>query len=951
MDRVTGRSLVTAVVAFSFCAALHTAAETMPKCATSALSGLPLPSTYAKNNDPGAYETIVGNFLKSYQYVSRGWCEDKAVRDTGPYVNGSYYGTHPAVRVWYSPEVARWIEGGRKGDLPDGAMIIKEQLKPPASQYDGWTPDEIHAFFNASYDWTFMIRDHNGSADGWYWGEIFSSPLDSYKPPFTVFNTGFGLYCTRCHASAESEHTFSASNNFKGLPGNYLTFVDDNSWFWNGGGVKPPATPAADARRELSPFAKLDLASPRLKELAADAHPHSMPAAMQAVASAPHPTVSNDWSHFYSGTTVTPKPNPLPGENYDHVVAAAGKPQHFFTSDQCFGCHAGAKSPGQPMLVTDDRVPNKPLVNIGPYGEWRWSPMGLAGRDPVFYAQLDSEIAYLTAHKPDQKVAITNLCFSCHNAMGERQLEMTSHGKEPYTLDIPMTTDLQSPNFEYGALGRDGISCAVCHHIQSTTHKSEMEFIEQDATGRFQLTNADQLEGPFENPVTIPMKNTLGVVPAHDSYTQNARVCGTCHTIHLPVLDAINETAKEKKAEECQQEKFSYEQATYLEWVNSSFQNVVGDPTRFSGGVKTCQDCHMSDSLNGNVLQTKIANVEDTQYPAAEHRAPNDQLNVPLRTSGVARHQFQGLNVYLLEMFNQFSNDLGVRTCDYMASGCSANPPTGGIPFAERNFLEQAAEQTATLAVSKPSVQGSTLTADVTVTNLTGHRFPSGVSFRRAFIDFCVRDAATNAILFESGRTNSIGAITDMQGNVLASEYNGSTGADVPGHGQAYQPHFWTGNPITNDKQVQIFEELLRDADGNFTTSFIRQDCHFKDNRILPLGWRKDGPDLKQFFGKPLEETWSDATGDDPHYQDPLGANGQAVVRYSVALPPGVSPTNVTITAQLFYQAIPPYFLRQRFEQAPTGTGTQRLYFVTSTLDTTKTAFPGWKLLVAQATP
>ena len=27
-------------------------------------------------------------------------------------------------------------------------------------------------------------------------------------------------------------------------------------------------------------------------------------------------------------------------------------------------------------------------VNVSPYGEWRWSPMGLAGRDPIFFAQL-----------------------------------------------------------------------------------------------------------------------------------------------------------------------------------------------------------------------------------------------------------------------------------------------------------------------------------------------------------------------------------------------------------------------------------------------------------------------------------------------------------------------------------------------------------------------------------
>src|SRR5205823_5340678 len=161
-------------------------------------------------------------------------------------------------------------------------------------------------------------------------------------------------------------------------------------------------------------------------------------------------------------------------------------------------------------------------------------------------------------------------------------------------------------------------------------------------------------------------------------------------------------------------------------------------------------------------IQTEIAAVEDQKYPAADHRAPNADLNVPLRASGYARHQFQGLNVFLLAMFDQYNEPLGLRKCDYMSSGCSGQEPKSGIPFAMRNFLEQAAEQTATVAVSKPSMQGSTLVADVTVTNLTGHRFPSGVSFRRAFIDFTVVETTTNKILFESGATNSIGAIVDM---------------------------------------------------------------------------------------------------------------------------------------------------------------------------------------------
>lgn len=954
------RSLVAPAVVLSLCVTFAAAAQPVPaalRCTMTRPSGLPLPSKYAKDNDPAAYQKIISDFLLAFRYQELGWCQDKAIRDTGPFLNGAPYGTHPAVRVWYSPEVSKWVLNGRKGELPDGAMIIKEQYSPnPAAQYAGWTEAQLRQYFvNGSYDWTFMIKDKQGSADGWYWGEIYKTKPDSFLKPFTVFNVGFGLYCLRCHASAESELTFSTADNIKGHPGNYLTYVDDNSWFWSNY-IDPPAVPegttllkaAAEPSEELSPFARIEPLLGLLRKLAPEAHPRSSPALMSALEPEPAPTLSPDWAQFFKDTHVDALPNPLPGENYDHVVSPAGKLQHFLTSDQCMGCHSGNRVAGQPMLATDARDPNRPLVNIGPYGEWRWSPMGLAGRDPIFYAQLDSEVAYLEKHKPEKKAYIVDLCFSCHNGMGERQYKMTT-GKD-YTQNIPMTRDLKDPFFQYGALGRDGISCALCHHIKSTTNLTEMQFIERDATGKFQLTPPDQLEGPFEKPVTIPMKNALGIDPVYDDYTKHGRFCGTCHTIHLPVLDAIDDPEDKAKAEACQQEKFSYEQATYLEWVNSSFQNVITGSNRSAGasGVQTCQDCHMKTTLNGNTIQTKIAAVEDNQYPATDYRAANEDLNVPIRTEGYARHQFQGLNVYVLEMFNQFNDELGVRLCDYMSSGCSGQQPTSGIPFAQRNFLQQAAEETATLSVSEPALQGSTLTADVTVTNLTGHRFPSGVSFRRAFIDFRVTDTTTNKVLFESGATNSIGAIIDMQGNVLPSEYNGSTGP----YGQSFQPHFWSpGNPITSDKQVQIFEELLKDADGNFTTSFIRQDCHFKDNRILPPGWQKNGPNLAQFFGKPLEETWSKGTGADPHYQDPLGAKGQAVVRYSVPLPAGKTLDDVTVTAQLYYQAIPPYFLLQRFEQAPNGAGTQRLYYITSKLNTANTPFPGWKLLVAQATP
>ncbi|ODR95044.1 hypothetical protein AUC70_04685 [Methyloceanibacter stevinii] len=74
-------------------------------CAHAEPSGLPLPTSLA----PDDYESRLRAFLDDRRYVDLGWCVDKEtagnlVRDTGPFIDGVYYGTHPAVRVYYSPE-------------------------------------------------------------------------------------------------------------------------------------------------------------------------------------------------------------------------------------------------------------------------------------------------------------------------------------------------------------------------------------------------------------------------------------------------------------------------------------------------------------------------------------------------------------------------------------------------------------------------------------------------------------------------------------------------------------------------------------------------------------------------------------------------------------------------------------------------------------------------------
>ncbi|MCB9108727.1 MAG: hypothetical protein H6633_31445 [Anaerolineales bacterium] len=84
-------------------------------------SELPLPSTLPLDE----YEQQLFQFLESKRYQELGWVRDKRVRDTGPFIDGVSYGTHPAVRIYYSPEVYSWLQNGREGELPDGAMIIQ----------------------------------------------------------------------------------------------------------------------------------------------------------------------------------------------------------------------------------------------------------------------------------------------------------------------------------------------------------------------------------------------------------------------------------------------------------------------------------------------------------------------------------------------------------------------------------------------------------------------------------------------------------------------------------------------------------------------------------------------------------------------------------------------------------------------------------------------------------
>ena len=673
----------------------------------------------------------------------------------------------------------------------------------------------------------------------------------------------------------------------------------------------------------------------------------------------------------------------------------------YITSDNCLGCHGGlAGGEYDVAMFIQTGSDYGDGFNVSEYGEWRWSPMGLAGRDPIFYSQLESEMHYverdsvigglLTGNVAANQHAITNLCTSCHGSMGQRQLTLDAR-KNPkldsnFNVDYVYLKDLLSSDAaknppahqeyaKYGMLAREGISCLTCHHIEPPSETQITKWVSavqndpnkedwvceksdddiedlayllaHNTTGRFYSTEPHELNGPLDDAFTYPMENALGIKPQYNKFITESKMCGTCHTINLPNIgmnpaDAPFPILTEVEPNPALQPYgHTIEQATFLEWQNSIFgvKTIKGKKNK---EFKSCQNCHMPGgftSLDGSIdidqIVTKIATIQDFTYPQTENMASEDSVGVFMRNN-YKRHEHVGLNVFLLEMFDQFPDILGVKKTDYMTSADNGNR------LAIENMVRQARNATVDLEFKVKPTDNSTnsIDVDVTLTNLTGHRVPSGVAFRRAFLEVLVINNANNQVIWGSGRTNSAGVIVDANGNALSTE--------LLLDGKDYQKHHTL---ITSQDSVQIYEELNHNAQGEFTTSFVHRVHPIKDNRLLPKGWRessffeKQGKVIQQFMGAtdPGEYT----AKIDKAYNNPknsLDFKGQDKITYRVAVPKNIGTDNVSVKVTMYSQAIPPYWLNERFTAAPDRPATQRLYYLTSRLQTEGTAIEDWKL-------
>ena len=1006
--------------------------------------------------------------------TGEGWYRDKFVRQLGPDmatgvtfgddVSGKWQTTqsafHQPAVIWYNQVAYDWISVERSGDeanhsppstpMPDGAILVKEMYTPPATVCQDRDPLTLFPESGIA----FMVRDSQATHDGWYWGYYglalgdtkseaqanFATQTTRFDPGATTPNTsandwpaqywgapamGFGQYCLNCHASAVDNSTFSTMNNLElgaGDPQSYLT----NSWFdvqvfSDPASVTPSTSGQTSGRADVTNGHELRALQPALDAARTlDVVPGKGPIEAYLYDKTPVPTDPDEIS-MISAT-------------YDTATARAGPAtdaSEYLTSDQCAGCHdAGGTGMQfdmtQPLTVQehtrlqenagkDGAVPH--LYNYSPYATWRTSPMGLAGRDPIFYAQLASETNTFhtgTYDNGDKSIPafIENTCLGCHGVSGQRQFQIDTYDAETGTCadftraDVDaLPTTFDDLDARHAALARDGINCTACHRMdfsdatvagagQSTPADTEPRnaCVEQRQaifsqngdglpantdfaatfTGSYKVGSAATLNGPFGGPDdpagpirTVPMENALGMTPQYHEGFKDSAACGSCHTVHLPVLGETDPSSDSLNILT-----YVYEQTTYPEWAFSDFRSgellgveLLGAPDRGSKWQE-CQDCHLpSKTAEGRDFVSKIAGIQErTNFPGVDYAESAENIDLPYR-QGFAKHTLVGLNLFLVEMADQFPNVLGLPASSPMLVSNGLNP----ADLTKLAMLDNARNATATVTVGQSQsapvnpASGSRYANafDVTVTNLTGHKFPSGVGFRRAFIEFTAYDDA-GRVLWQSGGVNPAGQIIDPQKRPITGEVWWTKQCERPANWEdrPHQPHY---ELVTAQDQAQIYQELVSTPpagatssscgheappSGTLTTSFLSICSEVKDNRLYPSGFLPLAHRIriaKALGAQPnlAEDTTAvgvhDAAGViDPDYDAEADRpiTGADSLTYAFDLQ-GAAVARVT--ARVLYQATPPFYLQDRFCTGGDTKDMNRLLYLADNLVSEKT--------------
>lgn len=261
----------------------------------------------------------------------------------------------------------------------------------------------------------------------------------------------------------------------------------------------------------------------------------------------------------------------------------------------------------------------------------------------------------------------------------------------------------------------------------------------------------------------------------------------------------------------------------------------------------SCQTCHMPQITD----PIKIAN----GYTALPGRTP---FNL---------HSFAGANSFMVNLIKQNKTSLGVT-----ASDANFDSTLAAINY-------QLTKNSVEVTMLLDSITPDTAFISVKLQNKAGHKFPSGYPSRRTVLQFLVMKN-NNDTLFASGTFDS---------NMEVNNIN-----------PTFEKHY---DVINDEDQVQIYEMVMGDINGNKTTVLERGYSALKDNRIPPVGFKTSHNtyDTCMIAGDALTDT-------DFNYNS-IGAEGSGsdIVHYHIPLN-GYAGT-IHASAGLYYQTLPPAFL------------------------------------------
>jgi hypothetical protein len=316
-------------------------------------------------------------------------------------------------------------------------------------------------------------------------------------------------------------------------------------------------------------------------------------------------------------------------------------------------------------------------------------------------------------------------------------------------------------------LAQDGVSCSLCHQIQKEKLGTRESFVGGFVVDTTRPRGEREEYGPFKIEIgdnRIMRTSTSGYRPTEGEHIRQSELCATCHTLITTALGPGGKKIGELP-----------EQMPYQEWLQSDYKDK-----------QSCQNCHMP-------VVEEMVRVTNTMGRYRE---------------GMARHTFVGGNFFMQRMLNKYRDELGV----------AALPEE--FEAAATRTVEQLRSKTAQIAIDSVDVNAGRLQAEISVQNLTGHKFPTAYPSRRAWLHFTVKDRS-GRLVFESGALNPDGSIT---------------GNDNDADKTRFEPHY---TEINTTDQVQIYEDIMVGPDDVPTTGLLTALRFIKDNRLLPKGFDK----------------------------------------------------------------------------------------------------------------